>query len=254
MQTWVSHALSFLRAEDWLLQVVIVLCLTMLLSLIAKYVHKYLHKASLKTKRFWDDVFFESLYGPLVFMVWVIGLAYAIQTVGARFEGLTILHGVDTCERVSILLLIVWFVMRFIRKGQAAILNKGIGGKNVDVTSLHAIGQLLRVVVVIVAVLTLMQTLGFSISGLLAFGGASTVIIGLAAKDVLANFFGGFMIYLDKPFKVGDWIRSPDRNIEGTVEYIGWRLSRIRTFDKRPLYVPNAVFSNISVGKCLTYD
>lgn len=55
------------------------------------------------------------------------------------------------------------------------------------------------------------------------------------------------MIYLDRPFSVGDWIRSPDRNIEGTVEDIGWRLTRIRTFDQRPLYVPNAIFANISV-------
>ncbi|WP_277868790.1 mechanosensitive ion channel domain-containing protein [Vibrio sp. 10N.286.49.B3] len=50
-----------------------------------------------------------------------------------------------------------------------------------------------------------------------------------------------------KTFKVGDWIRSPDRNIEGTVERIGWRMTIIRTFDKRPIYVPNSVFSNIVV-------
>ena len=55
------------------------------------------------------------------------------------------------------------------------------------------------------------------------------------------------MIYFDKPFKIGDWIRSPDRSIEGTVETIGWRLTVIRTFDKRPLYVPNSVFTNIAV-------
>ena len=55
------------------------------------------------------------------------------------------------------------------------------------------------------------------------------------------------MIYLDRPFKVGDWVRSPDKNIEGVVEYIGWRQTRIRTFDQRPLYVPNATFSSISV-------
>ena len=68
-----------------------------------------------------------------------------------------------------------------------------------------------------------------------------------AAKDLLANFFGGLTIYLDRPFAVGDWIRSPDREIEGTVERIGWRLTLIRTFDKRPLYIPNAVFTTIAV-------
>ena len=55
------------------------------------------------------------------------------------------------------------------------------------------------------------------------------------------------MIYLDRPFKVGDWIRSPDRDIEGTVVKIGWRLTEIRTFDQRPLYVPNSMFSTIAL-------
>lgn len=53
------------------------------------------------------------------------------------------------------------------------------------------------------------------------------------------------MIYLDRPFSVGEWVRSPEKDIEGTVEHIGWRLTRIRTFDKRPIYVPNAIFNNI---------
>ena len=86
-----------------------------------------------------------------------------------------------------------------------------------------------------------------SISGLLAFGGIGGMAIGFAAKDMLSNFFGGLMIYLDKPFTVGDWIRSPDRNIEGVVEEIGWRMTRIRTFEMRPLYVPNSIFSSIAV-------
>jgi MscS family membrane protein len=55
------------------------------------------------------------------------------------------------------------------------------------------------------------------------------------------------MIYLDRPFKVGDWIRSPDREIEGTVEYIGWRQTHIRNFDKRALYIPNSIFTSIAV-------
>jgi len=66
-----------------------------------------------------------------------------------------------------------------------------------------------------------MQTLGFSIAGALTFGGIGGIAIGFAAKDMLSNFFGGLMIYLDRPFKTGDWIRSPDREIEGVVEEIG---------------------------------
>ena len=100
---------------------------------------------------------------------------------------------------------------------------------------------------IITATLVILQTLGYSISGVLAFGGIGGIAIGFAAKDLLANFFGGLMIYLDRPFAIGDWIRSPDREIEGTVEEIGWRQTRIRTFDKRPLYIPNSIFASIAV-------
>ncbi|MCL4138738.1 UNVERIFIED_CONTAM: hypothetical protein GTU68_058796 [Idotea baltica] len=116
-----------------------------------------------------------------------------------------------------------------------------------DETTVRAIGKLLRASVIISALLIAMQVFGYSISGLLAFGGIGGLAIGFASKDLLANFFGGLMLYLDRPFKVGDWVRSPDKEIEGTVEDIGWRLTRIRTFDKRPLYIPNSVFNSISV-------
>jgi len=95
--------------------------------------------------------------------------------------------------------------------------------------------------------LVTLQTLGFSISGVLAFGGIGGIAIGFAARDLLANFFGGLMLYLDRPFAVGDWVRSPDRSIEGGVEHIGWRLTRIRSFDMRPIYIPNGVFSTMVI-------
>jgi MscS family membrane protein len=93
----------------------------------------------------------------------------------------------------------------------------------------------------------ILQSVGISVTGLLAFGGIGGIAVGFAARDLLANFLGGLSIYLDRPFTVGDWIRSPDREIEGTVEHIGWRMTRIRTFDQRPLYVPNAIFASVAL-------
>ena len=112
---------------------------------------------------------------------------------------------------------------------------------------MDAISKLARISAGITASLMILQTLGLSISGVLAFGGVGGIAIGFAAKDLLSNFFGGLFVYLDRPFAVGDWVRSPDREIEGTVENIGWRVTRIRTFDKRPLYIPNSIFSQIAV-------
>ena len=55
------------------------------------------------------------------------------------------------------------------------------------------------------------------------------------------------MIFFDRPFRVGEFIKSPDRNIEGIVEKIGWRLTVVRTFSKNVLYIPNTAFSSIIV-------
>ena len=119
--------------------------------------------------------------------------------------------------------------------------------KPIDKTAVVAVGKLLRLSVLVIGGLVAMQNLGFSISGVLTFGGIGGIAIGFAAKDLLSNFFGGLMIYLDRPFAVGEWIRSPDREIEGTVEAIGWRITQVRNFDSRPLYIPNSLFSTITL-------
>ena len=61
------------------------------------------------------------------------------------------------------------------------------------------------------------------------------------------DFFGGVTVFMDRPFSVGDWILLKEQNIEGVVENIGWRQTTIRKFDKRPIYVPNAIFTTASV-------
>ena len=116
-----------------------------------------------------------------------------------------------------------------------------------DRATISAVARLSRIALWVIAGIMILQSLGVSVSGLLAFGGVGGIAVGFAARDLLANFLGGLSIFLDRPFAVGDWIRSPDREIEGTVEDVGWRVTRIRTFDQRPLYVPNSVFSTVAL-------
>lgn len=119
--------------------------------------------------------------------------------------------------------------------------------KGGDPTSARLIARVLKFGAFVLMLLFFGEHFGLSMSGLLAFGGIGGIAIGMAGKDILSNVFSGAMLYFDRQFKIGDWIRSPDRNIEGTVVEIGWRLTKIMTFDKRPLYVPNSLFSSISV-------
>lgn len=202
-----------------------------------------------KTKTPWDDAFLDSVRRPLSILIWVVGITFSAQIV-ARIspQYSVIFEAVGPLRNVAIIALCAWFLIRFI--GHAAkniIAMRREAGKQVDVVAVEAIAKLARIAAMITAALVTMQTLGFDIAGIWAFGGIGGLAIGLAAKDLLANFFGGLMLYMDRPFSPGDWVRSPDKEIEGTVEEIGWRLTRVRTFSKRPLYVPNSVFSTITV-------
>lgn len=116
-----------------------------------------------------------------------------------------------------------------------------------DITSAHIVARVLKVVIVMFVFLLYGEHFGMSLSGLLTFGGIGGIAIGMAGKDILSNLFSGVMLYFDRPFKIGDWVSSPDRKIEGTVAEIGWRITKIITFDQRPLYIPNALFSSISL-------
>ena len=148
----------------------------------------------------------------------------------------------------AIVLVLAWFLNRLIAGSEEELLREDRGRtESADKATVRATAKLARIVLWVTAGLMILQSVGVSISGLLAFGGIGGIAVGFAAKDLLANFFGGLSIYLDRPFTIGDWIRSPDQEIEGTVEDIGWRMTCIRTFDQRPLYVPNAIFSQISI-------
>jgi len=198
------------------------------------------------TKNKWDDAFLHAARRPMVAFVWLQGVYWAAE-VAHHFSDAEVFKANGTVLQIGFVWVLVWFLFGLVKEIEKVLTSPIKMRKPMDYTTVNAISKLLRAVIIITAVLTALQTLGFSISGVLAFGGVGGIAVGFAAKDLLANFFGGFIIHLDRPFKVGDWIRSPDRNIEGTVEHIGWRLTTIRTFDKRPLYVPNAVFTTIAV-------
>ena len=194
-----------------------------------------------KTRMVWDNGLVHAMHRPLNFLIILWPL---LLSLGILVEKTTT-YSTDFLQASRQLLIIWTFVWALIRL--VTNVEDALSATAKDITSIGALSKVLRLVIIIVGGLVMMQNLGLSLSGMLTFGGVGGLVAGMAAKDMLANFFGGAMIYMDKPFKVGDWIRSPDRNIEGTVERIGFRMTVIRTFDKRPLYVPNAVFSSVVI-------
>jgi len=242
-----SELSNMLTLDSWVVQVFVVVLAALFLDFTQKRVLKKLALRFVRTRNPWDDAFIDALARPLTALIWIIGLTFAMDII-RREAGAAIFEAVGPLRDVGVIATIAWFLVRFIRRGEANLIAQNQArDKSYDRTTVDAVAKLLRLSVIITAALVALQTLGFSVSGVLAFGGIGGIAMGFAAKDLLANFFGGLTIYLDRPFAVGDWVRSPDREIEGTVEDIGWRLTRIRTFDKRPLYIPNSVFTTIAV-------
>jgi MscS family membrane protein len=246
VQQWVVDTFSLNQENAWIAAVFFIVFVTLVVAFIAGRFLKHLAHTSSKTRTVWDDLLIDAARKPVIVFIWVMGISLAFDVIDAS-TGTVLLDVVEPVRRVSIIIMIGWFLIRFVRSVEASLIDPNGINTEMDETTVSAFGKLIRLSLIITVSLVVLQTFGYSISGVLAFGGIGGIAVGFAAKDLLANFFGGLMIYLDRPFKVGDWVRSPDKNIEGTVEDIGWRLTRIRTFDKRPLYVPNSTFTSISV-------
>jgi len=250
IEKWLTSYLSLGAQSAWLLVVFFIIFMTLVCAFFARIFFNRLEIQLQKTKNHWDDILLHAVRRPIIFMIWLLGGSLAIFSGSLVISDTTsniLMSLMEPVRKVGAILLIAWFFIRFIKLSEQKLVDPTGIDTSLDHTTISAFGKLLRLSIIITVSLVVLQSLGYSVSGVLAFGGIGGIAVGFAAKDLLANFFGGLMIYMDRPFKVGDWIRSPDKNIEGVVEDIGWRLTRIRTFDKRPLYVPNATFTSISV-------
>lgn len=235
--------------ERWLVAVATLLLATLVVDCIQRWVVGHLTRHAQRTRSIWDDVVVAALGHPVSLGLWVLALALALEIAGARIDW-AVADLASELRTLGIVAAVVWFGVRLARGIEQGLIRQYVtpgAETGPDRTTIDALGKLLRAVVVVAGVLVAVQSLGFSISGVVAFGGVGGLAVGFAARDLLANLFGGVIVHMDRPFAVGDWIRSPEREIEGTVEAIGWRLARVRTFDMRPLYIPNSVFATVVV-------
>ena len=199
-----------------------------------------------KPDQFLIDFVVKSIHKPLVALIWLMSSIISIELIYQK--------SMHSIKLFITILIITWLLLRILQEGEKYLINFVYKGDQKvfrqNKTTIIAVGRLLKIILAIWIFLIIMQALHIDITGLVAIGGAGTIVLGLAAKELLANFFGGMMIFMDRQFMVGDSIKSPNQDIEGAVEYIGWRLTRIRTLDGSLLYVPKSVFLTISVENC----
>ena len=101
--------------------------------------------------------------------------------------------------------------------------------------------RLFTIAAIVAVAAGLMVTFGISTTAVATLLGGAGIGIGFSTQQISQNFLTGFMLYFNRPFKEGDWISTD--GLEGTVEEIGWYHTKIRTFERRPLYIPNSVFA-----------
>ena len=240
--------LHFFSVNDWAVNSSLIFLGMLLFHWFSRQTYRFLLTKFSAAKHPWMISFIKSVHLPWLTFFWVLAVSFIVPIIIIRFHGSLIdMSAINTVRSLCFVAAFYWSSLNFIKYVEYHVTPGWQKLRARDKTTVRAMAQLSRMIVTVLAALMILPLLGFSTSSLLAFGGVGAIGVTYAAKDTLANVLGGMMIFWDRPFSVGDWIRSPDHNIEGDVEHIGWRLTRIRTFSKRPLYVPNSLFSTIVI-------
>lgn len=204
----------------------------------------------------WREAFLTAGNPPLRGAVWIAGLSAAAGLLIQQGHFSLLSQVFPPARDIAVVVIAAWFLFRAVGELEQNFQRRALlrPDHEIDQTAVDAIGKLVRAAILITATLVAMQTLGFSISGLIAFGGIGGIALGFAAQGLVANLLGGITIYASRPFKVGDHIIFPGTTPTGyigwqagEVQQIGWRATRILDWNGKPFYVPNAKFNTETI-------
>ncbi len=192
-----------------------------------------------KTKTDLDRAALLAFEGPVKVFFIAVGLYLALFYLPLPPA---IIAFVSNMFRSAVIILLAWGFYNL--AGGEAYLE--VSGKmKLDQSLSIFASKALRAVIIALSVVIIAQEWGYDVSGLVAGLGLGGLAISLAAKDAVANLFGGVIIIMDKPFTCGDWILTP--SVEGTVEEMSLRSTRVRTFANALVTVPNAALANEAI-------
>jgi MscS family membrane protein len=219
----------------------IVLLTLFLRGVLTRIIFANLKRLAAKTRWEHDDRLLEALERPASSFLLVLGifLATVVLPLGEEWGGL-----INTVFRGGSILIIFWGLFRM-----ADVLVDVLShlSTKAGTDSFRGFGSLikksLRVFIIIVGAVMVIDNLGYNIGGIIATLGIGGAAFAFAAKDTIANIYGSIALALDRPFRVGDWIQVGDR-VDGDVEEIGLRSTKVRTWPKTVISIPNAVLAN----------
>ncbi len=243
----VVNLTSISNNNFWFMEIVIGLLTLIAINFIFKRVVKHFRYRSLSMAHDWKEKIGEITFLPITILLWVLGGILVLEVFSKRFDFIFFEEYLDAFRTSCIVGCTTWVIMRWKHQLQIAILDKERHIRKIDTSFIHVVARFATIVIFLITAMIILQVWGVNLGPLIAFGGIGAAAIGFAAKDVIANFFGGLMLYITRPFMNGDYVVLPDRQLEGHVEEIGWYLTSIRDKEKRPVYLPNAIFSSVLV-------
>jgi MscS family membrane protein len=212
----------------------------------ANALFRLMKKISEKSGGSWGEKFDFGFHKPLHGTLIAVGIYIALASCPAVWQNIGARGIIIKCFRSFLVLAVTW---GFYRMADSIELSDTPLAKKldfeVDEALLPVFSGILHFILIALAVLIVAQEWNFSISGLVAGLGLGGLAFALAAKDMLANLFGGLVILIDRPFAIGDWIRTGD--VEGSVENINFRSLKVRTLEQSLVSVPNATVASTPV-------
>lgn len=209
-------------------------------GVLSKYILQTLHLWTKKSSTDVDDKIVTALLPPVRFIPIIMGLFFAAQAL--EFDGI-VAEFLTRMVRSMIAFTIFWALHRALDPIQH--LSRKMEKLLTTVMTVW-IFKFLKVLVFFIGAAVILEIWGIAIGPLLGGVGLFGVAIALGAQDLFKNLIGGLTVIAEKRFYPGDWIKV-DGIVEGTVEEIGFRSTRVRRFDKAPVYVPNSELSDAVV-------
>ncbi|MEC4674011.1 MAG: mechanosensitive ion channel family protein [Nitrospirota bacterium] len=190
-----------------------------------------------KTKTNLDDLLLQAIEKPLEFAFGVVGLYVAVQAVPMS-EDVGIIF--DRIVRSLVAFTMFWTIFRALDPLSFLMdrILSVVGSPGMQDTMKDFLIKLTKFVVIALGVAAVFQEWGFNVAAVLGSLGLVGMAVALGAKDFIANLFAGLTIFLDRMFEKGNWIQTPD--VDGVVEDIGFRATKVRRFDKALVTIPNA--------------
>lgn len=231
----------------WLLSSTLFLVGLYLRHVMFRFLRHSISSIAKKTETPLDDILFSCAQTPISWMMTLIvfmGAIHILQPQGVSWQW------VRFSDKAAIglsILIITWFLWTFIGAMEHHFRNRATLIENASLNRqlVPFIARILKIILLVSCTLMVVQNMGYSVSALIASLGIGGIAVAMAARDTIANFFGSVMLLLDRPFQIGDWIKTNE--FEGVVEDIGFRSTRIRTFAKTLINVPNSLLANMVV-------